>query len=71
MQDANGPASPVIEQPTHDDPLVGSKMQLRRLTDGHRGTAIRAVVLKSWRCAWCIAPLFRIDAICVRALAHR
>jgi hypothetical protein len=46
MQNTHGPASPVIEQPTHDDPFVGNKMQPPGLTDSHRRAAIRTVVLK-------------------------
>jgi hypothetical protein len=36
MQNPHGPASPVIEQPTHDDPRnLMCKVQPRRLTDSH------------------------------------
>ena len=46
MQNAHGPAPSVIEQPAHDDPhRFERKMQPGRLTDSHRGEAIRAVVL--------------------------
>jgi hypothetical protein len=48
MQDTHGPASPVVEQPTHDDPrILGGKVQPRRLTDSQPRAAIGAVVLKS------------------------
>jgi hypothetical protein len=37
MQNNDRPASPVIEQPTHDHPRsLAAKVQPRRLTDSHR-----------------------------------
>jgi hypothetical protein len=59
MQNAHGPASPVIEQPTHDYPRsLTAKMQPRRLTDSHRRGAIRTRGFELMK----KARLFRIDA---------
>jgi hypothetical protein len=69
MQDTDGPASPVIDQPTHDYPhSLAGNVQLRRLTDSHRrhGNPYRGFELMKTA-----LRLFRIGAERAEMLAQR
>jgi hypothetical protein len=69
MQDTDGPASPVIDQPTHDHPhnLTGN-VQLGRLTDSHRRRGNPNRGFELMKTAF---RLFRIGAERAEMLAQR